>query len=59
MKTITISILIFFMVFTVNAQEDEIEWEAGGGLRFNYLGLSGGVSGYNAENGRTYDLDLL
>lgn len=41
----------------LNAQEQEELWDFGMGLRVNYLKLTGGFSGYDANTGNTYDLD--
>ncbi len=41
----------------MTAQEQEEVWDFGAGLRFNYLKLTGGFSGYSADTGNTYDLD--
>ena len=38
---------------------DEIEelWNFGAGLRLNYLRLTGGIKGYDAETGNRFDID--
>jgi hypothetical protein len=35
-------LLLSFLTSSLNAQLEYAKWEFGGGLRFNYLGLSGG-----------------
>lgn len=42
---------------SLTAQIERSKWEIGGGLRLNYLGLSGGMSGYRASDGYEFDLD--
>lgn len=44
---------------TVDAQSDDWEntWNFGAGLRFNYLRLTGGFSGYSATDDATYHID--
>lgn len=41
----------------VQVQDQEELWEIGAGLRFNYLRLTGGISGYDAETGNMFDID--
>ena len=41
----------------VQTQDQEELWEIGAGLRFNYLRLTGGISGYDAETGNMFDID--
>ncbi len=57
MKRVLITLCVLSMVVAANAQEKEVKWEFGGGLRFNYLKLSGGLSGYSAESGTEYNLN--
>lgn len=51
------TVVVMSMAQPVSAEPREVQWEFGGGLRLNYLGLSGGVTGFNADTGNEYDLD--
>lgn len=43
--------------YKVQVHDQEELWEIGGGLRFNYLRLTGGISGYDAETGNVFDIN--
>lgn len=53
------TLLLGFMLFSiiVNAQKEMTKWEFGGGLRLNYLGLSGGYEGERYSDGYKFGLD--
>jgi len=38
-------------------QDQEELWDIGAGLRVNYLRLTGGISGFDAETGNKFDID--
>lgn len=42
---------------TLTAQIERPKWEFGGGVRLNYMGLNGGLSGYRYSDGTTFDLN--
>ena len=48
--------LLIFSSFVLNAQVERAKWELGGGLRLNYMGLDGGMSGERASDGYKFDL---
>ena len=41
----------------VQTQDPEELWDIGAGLRVNYLRLTGGISGFDAETGNKFDID--
>jgi len=43
--------------YKLEVKKPEELWEIGGGLRLNYLRLTGGASGYDAETGNMFDID--
>jgi len=59
MKIWIVIFLSISFAITVNAFAEEKEelWDIGAGLRFNYLRLTGGISGYDAETGNRFDID--
>jgi len=50
-------VLLLLTFFQSNAQVERSKWELGGGLRLNYLGLSGGMSGFRASDGYEFELN--
>jgi len=56
-KALVLTVLLLSMAMPAESQDREVKWEVGGGGRLNYLGLSGGVTGFNAETDAEYDLD--
>ena len=57
MKAANILIVLVGLNLSANAQSQEVMWEAGGGLRLSYLGLSGGMSAFRASDGYEFNLD--
>jgi hypothetical protein len=53
------ALLIFLMAVSsiMTAQVERPKWEFGGGVRFNYTGLSGNMAGYKNEDGSNFNLD--
>ena len=45
MKKTLLLIVTGLFTIALSAQIERSKWDLGGGLRFNYLGLSGGYSG--------------
>jgi len=57
-KSVLLLVVLFiFTFFQSNAQVERSKWELGGGLRLNYLGLSGGISGFRASDGYEFELN--
>lgn len=57
MKKILIIGALLFAVVTVFAQKERSLWEFGGGLRFNYQGLSGGYEGERFSDNYKFKMD--
>jgi hypothetical protein len=55
MKT-TWTLLFLAISSVLYAQVERPRWEFGGGVRFNYMGLSGGFSGFRNSDGVTFDI---
>jgi len=53
------ALLIFLLTVStaLTAQVERPKWEFGGGIRFNYTGLSGNVAGYRNSDGQSFDMD--
>jgi hypothetical protein len=52
--------LIFTLLListTLTAQVERPKWEVGGGVRINYMGLGGGISGTRNSDGYNYDIN--
>lgn len=56
MKT-TLLFLLLIVSTVVAAQIERPKWEIGGGVRFNYTGLNGSMSGYRNSDGYKFDMD--
>ena len=56
MKKALVIVLLSFAT-TLFAQVERAKWEFGGGLRLNYLGLSGGYEGERASDGYQFKLN--
>ena len=54
-KTLIFAFLVISTALT--AQIERPKWEFGGGIRLNYMGLNGGLSGYRYSDGTTFDLN--
>ena len=52
MKNTFIIILLVVISTTLKAQIERPKWEMGGGVRLNYMGLNGGLSGYRNSDGK-------
>ena len=57
MKKTALLIFIVVTTFSLNAQVERPLWEFGGGVRLNYLGLSGGYEGERFSDGYQFKLD--
>ena len=53
----TLIIALLAISTTLTAQIERPKWEFGGGVRLNYMGLNGGLSGYRIADGTTFDLN--
>ena len=56
MKNTLIIMLLAFST-SITAQIERPKWDFGGGVRLNYMGLNGGLSGYRNSDGQTFDLN--
>ena len=50
-------LIIFLLAITttLSAQVERPKWEFGGGIRLNYMKLTGGMSGYRSADGYSFD----
>ncbi len=55
--TLVLISLILFSSYILNAQIERSEWEFGGGVRLNYLGLNGGYEGERYSDGYKFKLN--
>ncbi len=53
----TLAFVLLTISITLTAQIERPKWEFGGGIRLNYMGLDGGMSGYRNSDGYSFDQD--
>jgi len=56
MKNTLVIVLLTFSI-ALTAQIERPKWEFGGGVRLNYMGLDGGMSGYRNSDGYSFNQD--
>ena len=49
-------VALLFFAGTAASQVERAEWEIGGGLRLNSMGLDGGFSGTRSSDGYSFDI---
>ena len=49
-------IVLLLISTTLTAQVERPKWEVGGGVRINYMGLGGGLSGTRSSDGYSFDV---
>ena len=51
----TLIVILLAVATTLTAQIERPKWEFGGGVRLNYMGLNGGMSGHRNSDGYNFD----